>query len=76
MKQGDVPTHFWSENMKARESWEDLDLNGRIILERILGKEGGKLWAEFFWLWQGPVAGFCEHDNEPTVSIKGGEFLD
>jgi hypothetical protein len=21
------------------------------------------------------VAGSCEHGNEPTVSIKGGEFL-
>jgi hypothetical protein len=22
------------------------------------------------------VAGFCEHGNEPSGSIKGGEFLD
>jgi hypothetical protein len=25
---------------------------------------------------EGPVAGFCEHDNEPSDSIKGREFLD
>jgi hypothetical protein len=25
---------------------------------------------------QGPVAGCCEHGNEPSGSIKGGEFLD
>jgi hypothetical protein len=24
----------------------------------------------------GPGAGCCEHGNEPSVSIKGGEFLD
>jgi hypothetical protein len=24
----------------------------------------------------GPVAGSCEHGNEPSGSIKGGEFLD
>jgi hypothetical protein len=24
---------------------------------------------------QGPVVGFCEDDNEPSGSIKGGEFL-
>jgi len=24
---------------------------------------------------QGPVAGSCEHSNEPSGSIKGGEFL-
>jgi len=25
---------------------------------------------------QGPVAGSCEHGNEPSDSIKGWEFLD
>jgi hypothetical protein len=25
---------------------------------------------------QGPVTGCCEHGNEPSGSIKGGEFLD
>jgi hypothetical protein len=24
----------------------------------------------------GPVAGSCEHDNEPSVFIRVGEFLD
>jgi hypothetical protein len=24
----------------------------------------------------GPLAGFCEHGNEPSDSIKCGEFLD
>jgi hypothetical protein len=24
----------------------------------------------------GPMAGSCEHGNEPSGSIKGGEFLD
>jgi hypothetical protein len=27
-------------------------------------------------LGQGPVVGSCEHGNELSVSIKGGEFLD
>jgi hypothetical protein len=27
-------------------------------------------------LRQGPVAGSCEHGNEPLGSIEGGEFLD
>jgi hypothetical protein len=30
----------------------------------------------FIWLGKEPVAGFCEYDNEPLGSIKGGEFLD
>jgi hypothetical protein len=25
---------------------------------------------------QGEVAGFCEHGNEPSGSMKGGEFID
>jgi hypothetical protein len=25
---------------------------------------------------QNPVVGSCEHGNEPSSSIKGGEFLD
>jgi hypothetical protein len=25
---------------------------------------------------QGPVVSSCEHGNEPSGSIKGGEFLD
>jgi hypothetical protein len=25
---------------------------------------------------QGQVAGSCEHGNEPSCSIKGGEFID
>jgi hypothetical protein len=25
---------------------------------------------------QGPLAGCCEYGNEPSGSIKGGEFLD
>jgi hypothetical protein len=25
---------------------------------------------------QGPVAGSCEHSNEPSCTIKDGEFLD
>jgi len=25
---------------------------------------------------QGPLAGTCEHGNEPSGSIQGGEFLD
>jgi hypothetical protein len=25
---------------------------------------------------QGPVAGYCEHGNEPSGSIKGGVFIE
>jgi hypothetical protein len=27
------------------------------------------------WLEWGPVAGCCEHDDEPLGSLNGGEFF-
>jgi hypothetical protein len=34
------------------------------------------MWIDASDTRQGPVAGSCEHGNEPSVSIRGGEFLD
>jgi len=28
------------------------------------------LWTKCSWPWAGRVAGFCEHGNEPSGSIK------
>jgi hypothetical protein len=36
---------FWSENLKGRDHSEDLGMDGKIILEWILGKQGDKLWT-------------------------------
>jgi hypothetical protein len=33
---------FWSENLKGRGDSVDLDVDGMIILEWILGKQGGR----------------------------------
>jgi hypothetical protein len=43
-------TEFWSENPKGRDDSEDLATDGRIILEWILRKEGGKVQAGCIWL--------------------------
>jgi len=37
-------TKFWSENLKGRDDSGDLSVDGRIILEMILGKCVGKAW--------------------------------
>jgi len=34
---------FWSENLKGSDHSEDLSVNGKIILEWILWKWGGKM---------------------------------
>jgi hypothetical protein len=69
---------FWVESLKGKDHSEDLSVgeNGRIILKLILGKQGWGVWIEFIWLRIGPVADYCEHGNEPSGSIKGGELLD
>jgi hypothetical protein len=36
----------------------------------------GRCELEAFGSGYGPVAGCSEHGNEPSVSIKGAEFLD
>jgi hypothetical protein len=54
--------------MKVKDHPEYLGVCGRIILERIL--ETG--WEEVKWIH---VAGCCEHGNETSGSIKGGNFL-
>jgi hypothetical protein len=36
---------FWWESQKARDHLEDLDVGGRIMLERILERFDGVVWA-------------------------------
>jgi hypothetical protein len=48
---------FWLENLKGRAHLEDLDVDGEIILERNLGKYGGKVWSGCIWLGIGTSGG-------------------
>jgi hypothetical protein len=43
-------TKVWSENLEGRDHLQDLDINGKIMLEWILGKYGGKVWIGVMWL--------------------------
>jgi hypothetical protein len=62
--------------LKGRGHLEDLGVDGRIILEWILGKQDRKAWIGLIWFRIGPLAGSCEHSYVPSGSLKGGEFLD
>jgi len=68
-----VHTDYWWRNLRKRDHLEDPGVDGRIILIQILRKcdEGGMGWIDL-----AQVAGSCKRDNEPSVSIKCGEFLD
>jgi hypothetical protein len=68
-------TVFWLENLKGRDHLEYLGVGGRIILEWILGVVR-RCGLDEYSLGEGPMAGCCEHGNEPSDSIKGGEFID
>jgi hypothetical protein len=48
---------FWSENLKGRDHSKDLDVDGKIILEYILRKKGGKAWSGFIWIRIGTIGG-------------------
>jgi hypothetical protein len=34
------------------------------------------VWTGCIWLMIGASAGYCEHGDEPSGSIEGGEFTD
>jgi hypothetical protein len=46
----------WLENLKGRDHSEDLGADGKI-LERIVEKEGGKVWTGCSWFKIGTSGG-------------------
>jgi len=56
-------TVFWLGNLRERDHLEDP------------GVDGDRDWIDLDQD-KGKVAGFCKSGNEPSVSIKFGEFLD
>jgi hypothetical protein len=48
-----VRTKFWQKNLKGKYHSEDLGVDGKIILEQILEKEGGKMWTGCIWFRTG-----------------------
>jgi hypothetical protein len=43
--------------LEGKRPLEDLDIGGRIILECIFGKYGGKMWTRCVWLRIGTSSG-------------------
>jgi hypothetical protein len=65
-------TVIWLEDVKGREHSGDVGVDAKWILR----KEGGKCGPDKLDSEQRPVAGPCEHGNEPLGSTKYREFLD
>jgi len=64
-------TQFQSENLKVRDHKEALGADLKRALQWIL-----RVLTGLSGSGQELEAGSCEHGNEPSGSIKGGEFLD
>jgi hypothetical protein len=62
---------YWSENLKGirRRRWKD---NIKVDLK----ERGLRVWTRYTQLRiLTNAAGACEHGNELSVSIKGGQFI-
>jgi len=68
----EMHTKFLSEKLKRRVHSEDVGVNGKIISEWVLTKQGRKMWTGCIWL-RIEISG---HGNEPLGFIKGRECLD
>jgi hypothetical protein len=64
-------TKFWLESLNGRNHSEGLDVNGRIILKWMLGKQDGRVWVGFSWL-MGTLVNTLRNFRVP---YKAGKFL-
>jgi hypothetical protein len=48
---------FWLENLRGKDHSEDLEVGGKIILECVLEKYGGKVWTGCIWIRIGTSGG-------------------
>jgi len=67
-KRRKMNTGFWWRKLKNRDNLEDLGIDGRTILIRILMKYDGSVWTGFIWLKK-DLLDCCEHGNEPWSFI-------
>jgi hypothetical protein len=59
------------ENLKGKGHLDDQNEDGRKIIKQILKTRFGKVWISSGSGYK-PLAGFSDHVNEPSGSMKGG----
>jgi len=71
-----MPKGFWWGDLTERDHLERPGIYGRIILRCIFRKWDGGHSLNSIGSEQGQVSGARECGNEPSGSIKSGEFLE
>jgi hypothetical protein len=66
----------WVGKPEGKDLLVDPAIEGRTLLRWILRKWNIRAWTGSMWLRIGTVAGTHECSNEPSGSIKCGQFLD
>ena len=72
----EVHTRLWWGDLKKRDNFGDPGIDGRIILRWVFRKWNVWVWTRSSWLRIGTGGDTCDCVNEPSGSIKCGEFLD
>jgi len=67
---------FGGETPREGDHLEEAGIDGRIILKWIFRKRDGEAWTGLIWLSIGTGDELSKCGNEPSDSIKCGEFLD
>jgi len=65
----------WWGNRREGDHWGDLGVGVWIILGWISRRWDVGIWTGLVWPWI-ELADACECGNEPSGSVKCGEFLD
>jgi hypothetical protein len=73
MVRREVCIGFWWGNPRERDHWGDPAVDGRIILRWIFRKWNVGVWTGLRWF---RIETDCECGNDPSGTIKCGEFLD
>jgi len=63
-------------NRREGDHWGDLGVEGWIILGWISGRWDVVIWTGLGWPRIETGGGSCKCGNEPSGSVKYGEFLD
>ena len=66
----------WWGNRRGGDHWGDLGVDGWIILGWVSRRWDVGIWTGLGWPRIETVADACECGNEPSGSVKCGEFLD